>query len=122
MQKSISENLEELFLRDSEECLKEFYEKYIARSCSEDIRTDFLKLFSRNYILMNLSKQDIEDIINHYKLLEFKIVQELGIDPELILELSVIRSDLYLKLNRTLIIDQSVQQTNTLSWISKLWS
>jgi len=102
----------------------EYFKKNIIDNVnlSQDLKTDWLRLFSRNYKLMNLSRNDINQIMEFYKILELKTIEELRIlEPEVGFYLSVIRLNLSLDLNRVLIVKPKPSKNNIILFISRIF-
>ena len=105
---NIEQLKEKLTKNYTEEFITEFYKNYIINNDNipQDIKIDFLRLFSRNYKLMNLSRKDIKQIMNFYKILESKMIEKLGnTDSGVIFYLIAIRMNLELDLHRALIVE-----------------
>jgi hypothetical protein len=79
------------------------FKEYILNNkrVTQDTKNRFIVLFSNDYLLQDLNRDDINCIKTMFDLLELKVIEELGdSDPEIYLNLQLIRRNLMLNLLR----------------------
>jgi hypothetical protein len=99
MEELTPEKLEEM-LSDNNNS-KEACLKHITDNISEELKSIFNMFMSNDYLLYDLSRDDIDQIMKFYNKIELKIIQEIGEnDKETLMVLQLLKLEFMLNLNR----------------------